>query len=92
MGKGSAFGETDADLIRWTQGPELAQRLGHRFSAHSLCIGFATAAAAEEASLKKIMEQTGHQNSDVALRYIRHADRWKDNPTESLYRRKPDAD
>ena len=87
-----AIGETDADLIRWTQGPEVAQRLSSRFSAHSLRSGFATAAAEEEASLKKIMEQTGHQSSDVALRYIRHADRWRDNPTERLFRRKPDAD
>ncbi|MBP2297265.1 tyrosine-type recombinase/integrase [Azospirillum rugosum] len=86
-----AIGETDADLIRWTQGPEVAQRLGSRFSAHSLRSGFATAAAEEEASLKKIMEQTGHQSSDVALKYIRHADRWRDNPTERLFRRKPDA-
>ncbi|WP_188092592.1 tyrosine-type recombinase/integrase [Azospirillum sp. B21] len=87
-----AIGETDADLIRWTQEPEVAQRPGSRFSAHSLRSGFATAAAEEEASLKKIIEQTGHQSSDVALRYIRHADRWRDNPTERLFRRKPDAD
>ncbi|WP_448192060.1 tyrosine-type recombinase/integrase [Azospirillum sp. sgz301742] len=87
-----AIGETDEALIRWSQGPETARHLSSRFSAHSLRCGFATAAAEDAASLKKIMEQTGHRSTDVALRYIRHADRWRDNPTERLFRhKKPDA-
>ncbi len=78
------------NLDRWTRSPEEAQRLSSWFSVRSLRSGFDTAAAAaEEASLKKVMEQTGHQSSDVALKYISHADRWRDNPTERLFRKKP---
>lgn len=38
------------------------------------------------------MEQTGHYSTDVALKYIRHADRWRNTPTERLFRKKPNAD
>ncbi|MDG3442879.1 tyrosine-type recombinase/integrase [Nitrospirillum amazonense] len=80
------IGAADPALIQWTQGVVAAQTLGRRYSAHSLRSGLATAAAEAETSLKKIMDQTGHRSSDVALRYVRHADRWKDNPTEKLFR------
>ena len=37
---------------------------------HSLRSGFATSAARGGASLADIMAQTGHKNSDVAMRYV----------------------
>ena len=40
------------------------------FAGHSLRSGFATSAARGGADLAAIMQQTGHKNSDVAMRYI----------------------
>jgi integrase len=41
-----------------------------RFSGHSLRSGFATSAARGGADLAAIMQQTGHKNSNVAMRYV----------------------
>ncbi|HEV2303171.1 MAG TPA: site-specific integrase [Stellaceae bacterium] len=41
------------------------------FAGHSLRSGFATSAARGGADLAHIMQQTGHQNADVARRYVR---------------------
>lgn len=50
-----------------------AKRVGldpSKVAAHSLRSGFATSAARGGASLVDIMAQTGHKNSDVAMRYV----------------------
>lgn len=71
---------------------ESAARAGlpepERFSGHSLRAGLATAAAEEEAQLHDIMRQTRHKSTEVARRYLRSRDRWRNNVTEKLFRRK----
>ncbi|TWA77091.1 site-specific recombinase XerD [Azospirillum brasilense] len=57
-----------------------------RFSSHSLRAGLATAAAEEEAQLHDIMRQTRHKSTEVARRYLRSRDRWRNNVTEKLFR------
>jgi integrase len=59
-----------------------------RFSGHSLRAGLATAAAEEEAQLHDIMRQTRHKSTEVARRYLRSRDRWRNNVTEKLFRRR----
>ena len=58
-----------------------------RFTGHSLRAGLATSAADEEAQLHDIMRQTRHRSTDVARRYMRSRDRWRNNVTEKLFRR-----
>jgi len=55
------------------------------FSGHSLRAGLATSAALAGADLKDIMAQTRHRSHDIALRYIRRAEVWKDNVTQLLF-------
>jgi integrase len=55
------------------------------FSGHSLRAGLATSAALAGADLKDIMAQTRHRSHDIALRYIRRAEIWKDNVTKLLF-------
>jgi integrase len=55
------------------------------FSGHSLRAGLATSAAVAGADLKDIMAQTRHRSHDIALRYIRRAEVWKDNVTRLLF-------
>ncbi|MCE5292044.1 MAG: tyrosine-type recombinase/integrase [Nocardiaceae bacterium] len=55
-----------------------------QYAGHSLRAGFATQAAAAGVPLDRIMRQTRHSSIAVALRYIREADVWRDNPTASL--------
>ena len=55
------------------------------FSGHSLRAGLATSAALAGADLKDIMAQTRHRSHDIALRYIRRAEIWKDNVTQLLF-------
>ncbi|WP_123060008.1 tyrosine-type recombinase/integrase [Roseicella frigidaeris] len=62
-----------------------------RYSGHSLRAGLATAAAEAGAGLGDIMRQTRHHSSEVALRYLRPADLWRNNVTGRVLRRKPDA-
>jgi integrase len=50
-----------------------AKRVGidpSKVAGHSLRSGFATSAARGGASLADIMAQTGHKNSDIAMRYV----------------------
>jgi integrase len=58
-----------------------------RFSGHSLRAGLATSAAEAESQLHDIMRQTRHKSTDVARRYMRSRDRWRNNVTEKLFRR-----
>lgn len=54
------------------------------YAGHSLRAGFATQAAAVGVPLERIMRQTRHRSVAVALRYIRDADVWTNNPSASL--------
>jgi len=56
------------------------------WSGHSLRAGLATAAAEAEAQLHDVMRQTRHKSVEVARRYMRSADLWKNNVTEKLLR------
>lgn len=58
-----------------------------QFSGHSLRAGLATSAALAGADLVAIMEQTRHKSYDVARRYIRSAEIWRNNVTERLFGR-----
>jgi len=51
---------------------------------HSLRSGFATEAAAQGASERSIMRQTGHRNLAMLRRYIRDGDRYRDNAATYL--------
>ena len=59
-----------------------AQRAGldpREFAGHSLRAGFASEAAAQGASERAIMRQTGHRSVEMVRRYIREGDRYRDN-------------
>jgi uncharacterized protein YcbX len=49
--------------------------------------GLATAAAEAEAQLHDVMRQTRHKSVEVARRYMRSADLWRNNVTEKVMRR-----
>lgn len=66
--------------------PRLAGALNGVYSGHSLRAGLATAAAESEAQLHDIMRQTRHKSVEVARRYMRSADLWKNNVTEKVLR------
>ena len=55
-----------------------------RYAGHSLRAGFATQAAAVGVPLDRIMRQTRHSSVAVAMRYIREADLWQNNPSAAL--------
>lgn len=55
-----------------------------QYAGHSLRAGFATQAAAAGVPLNKIMRQTRHSSVAVAMRYLREADLWNDNPSAAL--------
>jgi len=54
------------------------------FAGHSLRSGFATEAAAQGASERAIMRQTGHKSLEMVRRYIREGDRYRDNAASYL--------
>jgi integrase len=54
------------------------------FAGHSLRAGFATEAAAQGASERAIMQQTGHKSVAMLRRYIRDGDRYRDNAARLL--------
>ena len=54
------------------------------FAGHSLRAGFATEAAAQGASERAIMRQTGHRSVEMVRRYIRDGDRYRDNAATYL--------
>ena len=64
-----------------------AKRIGldpGEFAGHSLRAGFATEAAAQGASERAIMRQTGHRSVEMVRRYIRDGDRYRDNAATYL--------
>jgi integrase len=54
------------------------------FAGHSLRAGFATEAAAQGASERAIMAQTGHRSVVMVRRYIRDGDRYRENAAAVL--------
>jgi integrase len=62
-----------------------------RYSGHSLRAGLATAAGDAGAALPDLMRQTRHKSTQVALAYLRPADLWRNNVTESVFRKSTDG-
>jgi integrase len=56
-----------------------------RYAGHSLRAGLATGAAEAGVGLADLMRQTRHQSAQVALGYLRPADLWRHNATETLF-------
>lgn len=81
-----AVGAYDAELLKKT-GEALPFGVERHYSGHSLRAGLATVAAEEEAQLHDIMRQTRHKSVDVARRYMRSVDLWKNNVTAKVMRR-----
>ena len=54
------------------------------FSGHSLRAGLATSAALAGRSDRSIMAQTGHRSRAMVDRYVRGAERWRDNAAAGL--------
>jgi hypothetical protein len=65
----------------------LLNRVRRSYSGHSLRAGLATAAAEAEAQLHDVMRQTRHKSVEVARRYMRSSDLWRNNVTEKVMRR-----
>jgi integrase len=78
-----AVGDGDPGLMERTF--NLAVGATRSYSGHSLRAGLATAAA--EAELHDVMRQTRHKSVEVARRYMRSADLWRNNVTEKVMRR-----
>ena len=78
---------SDKAVIRLVKESAVAAGLTEpeRFSGHSLRAGLATAAADQEAQLHDIMRQTRHRSTDVARRYMRSRDLWRNNVTSRLF-------
>ncbi len=81
-----AVGDGDPGLMERTFG-NLAVGVQRSYSGHSLRAGLATAAA--EAELHDVMRQTRHKSVEVARRYMRSADLWRNNVTEKVMRHRP---
>lgn len=54
------------------------------FGGHSLRSGFATSAAANEATLFRLMDQTRHRSVETVRAYVRRADLFEDHAGEGL--------
>ena len=63
-----------------------------RYSGHSLRAGLATAAGDAGAALPDLMRQTRHKSTQVALAYLRPADLWRNNVTQSVFKAKEEVD
>jgi hypothetical protein len=79
-----AVGDGDPGLMERTFG-NLAVSVQRSYSGHSLRAGLATA----EAELHDVMRQTCHRSVEVARRYMRSADLWRNNVTEKVMRHRP---
>ena len=84
-----AVGDGDPGLMERTFG-SLAVGATRSYSGHSLRAGLATAAAEAEAQLHDVMRQTRHKSVEVARRYMRSADLWRNNVTEKVMRLEPE--
>ncbi|GEO43140.1 hypothetical protein SAE02_72880 [Skermanella aerolata] len=79
-----AVGDGDPGLMERTFG-NLVVSVQRSYSGHSLRAGLATAAEAE-AQLHDVMRQTRHRSIEVARRYMRSTDLWRNNVTEKIMR------
>ena len=76
---------TPQGIARVVQRAAARARLDPReFAGHSLRAGFATEAAAQGASERSIMRQTGHKSVEMVRRYIRDGERYTDNAAATL--------
>ena len=80
-----AVGDGDPGLVERTFGA-LAIGSVRTYSGHSVRAGLATTAAEAEAQLHDVMRQTRHKSVEVARRYMRSADLWRNNVTEKVMR------
>lgn len=55
-----------------------------QFAAHSLRSGMITSAAEKGADLRTLAQHARHTNVNQTMTYVKHANRFKDNPTEGL--------
>jgi hypothetical protein len=81
-----AVGDGDPGLMERTFG-NIAVSVRRSYSGHSLRAGLTTVAA--EAELHDVMRQTRHKSVEVARRYMRSADLWRNNVTEKVMRHRP---
>ena len=58
-----------------------------RFSGHSLRRGLLTDAGDRQLPLADIMRQSRHKKAEAALGYMEAAELWRNNITESAFRR-----
>jgi integrase len=78
---------SDYDVVRIVKAA--VERIGldpRPYSGHSLRSGLATTAGLLDAPLTAIMAQTRHKSVQVAKRYVRNAEIWKQNVTERIFR------
>jgi hypothetical protein len=78
-----AIGDGDPGLMERTFG-NLAVGAARSYSGHSLRAGLATAVAEAEAEIHDVMRQTRYRSVEVACRYMRSADLWRNNVTEKV--------
>jgi hypothetical protein len=85
-GKLTGWGLSDKAVVRLVKATAAAAGLDPaRYAGHSLRAGLATGAAEAEVGLADLMRQTRHQSAQVALAYLRPADLWRHNATETLF-------
>lgn len=90
----SLFGRGQLELSGPMSGRDIARAVkraaaragleARHFSGHSLRAGLATSAALAGRGDRAIMAQTGHRSRAMLDRYVRAADRWRDNAARGL--------
>ena len=76
-------GRTVADVIKKTA--KAAGLDASKLSAHSLRSGLLTTAAEQGADLIQLQQHARHSDPKQTAHYIRHANRYKNNPTEGMF-------
>ena len=86
-GKLSANGLSDKAVWRLvkTAAAEAGLDNPERYSGHSLRAGLATAAGEAGADLAAVMRQTRHRSAEVALAYLRPAELWRNNVSQTVW-------
>ncbi|HEY1856742.1 site-specific integrase [Acidocella sp.] len=85
-GKLTGQGLSDKAVVRLVKAAAAAAGLDPaRYAGHSLRAGLATGAGDAGLGLAEVMRQTRHKSPQVALAYLRPADLWRNNPTETLF-------
>ena len=76
-------GKTVARIIK--QSASGAGLNAEKLSGHSLRSGLLTSAAEAGAGLIQLQQHARHSDPKQTAHYIRHANRYKDNPTDGLF-------